>query len=196
MGAREYRRGDPLRHVHWKHASKTGKLIVKEFQNEFFVRQVLILDTFVTESQSALFEEAVSVAASLALDLNTQESLLDLLFAGKGAPITSGHGVASVDLILEALATIQPSGEEVFEQLEELALRHIPQAGGCICVFLQWDHKRRELLEQLSQCGAQILALILKEDGGADPENLQIASTQVKIRVLEAGKIEKGLALL
>src|SRR5205814_5457579 len=46
VSLRDYRPGDPLRHIHWKSWAKTGKPIVKEFQDEFFVRHALILDTF------------------------------------------------------------------------------------------------------------------------------------------------------
>jgi len=82
VALREYRRGDPLRHIHWRSWAKTGKPIVKEFEDEFFVRHALVLDTFDGEPNSEVLEEAVSVAASFACTVLTQESLLDLLFVG------------------------------------------------------------------------------------------------------------------
>ena len=84
VALREYRRGDPLRHIHWRSWAKTGKPIVKEFEDEFFVRHALVLDTFDGEPNSEMLEEAVSVAASFACTVLTQESLLDLLFAEMG----------------------------------------------------------------------------------------------------------------
>jgi uncharacterized protein (DUF58 family) len=66
VSLREYRRGDPLRHIHWRSWAKTGKPIVKEFEDEFFMRHALILDTFTDRPHSEVFEEAVSVAASFA----------------------------------------------------------------------------------------------------------------------------------
>jgi uncharacterized protein (DUF58 family) len=59
---------------------------VKEFEDEFFVRHALVLDTFTDEPHSEILEEAVSVAASFACTVLTQESLLDLLFVGNGSP--------------------------------------------------------------------------------------------------------------
>ena len=82
VSLREYRPGDPLRKFHWKSWAKTGKPIVKEYQEEYFVRHVLILDTFVDKTQSEAFEDAVSLAASFACTVQTQESLLDLIFFG------------------------------------------------------------------------------------------------------------------
>ena len=66
VALREYRRGDPWRHIHWRSWAKTGKPIVKEFEDEFFVRHALVLDTFTDQPHEDQFEEAVSVAASFA----------------------------------------------------------------------------------------------------------------------------------
>ena len=82
VALRDYRRGDPLRHIHWRSWAKADKPIVKEFEDEFFVRHALVLDTFVGEPHSEILEEAVAVAASFACAVRTQESLLDLLFVG------------------------------------------------------------------------------------------------------------------
>ena len=87
VALREYRHGDPLRHIHWRSWAKVGKPIVKEFEDEFFVRHALVLDTFTDEPRSEILEEAVSVAASFACAVLTQESLLDLL--SHGPPLRS-----------------------------------------------------------------------------------------------------------
>jgi uncharacterized protein (DUF58 family) len=105
ISLREYRPGDPLRKIHWKSWAKTGKPIVKEYQDEFFVRHALILDTFQKTAHSQILEEAVSIAASFACEIQTQESLLDLMFVGPEAYcFTSGRGLAHKDKMLEILA--------------------------------------------------------------------------------------------
>src|SRR5204862_6450540 len=99
VSLRDYRPGDPLRRIHWRSWAKAGKPVVKDFQDEFFVRHALILDTFTEPDDLAVFEEAVSVAASFACTVDTQESLLDLLFIGPQAftftiicrVVTGGH---------------------------------------------------------------------------------------------------------
>ncbi|MGK7897198.1 MAG: DUF58 domain-containing protein [Xenococcus sp. (in: cyanobacteria)] len=115
ISLRDYRPGDPLRKIHWKSWAKTDQPIVREEQEEFFVRHALILDNFdacaalpkgsrpraavrrlpsnggkgTREFNSAeyseIMEEAVSVAASFACDFQTQESLLDLMFVADQA---------------------------------------------------------------------------------------------------------------
>lgn len=195
MSVREYRRGDPLRHIHWKSTSKTGKLIVREFQSEYFVRQALILDTFLEEPNSALFEEAVSIAASFALSLNTQESLLDLLFVGAQAIcVTAGHGVAQVDHMLEILASVQPCTEKKFADLEEIVVRQIGRVSGCVCIFLKWDENRKALVEQMSRLGIPQIVMVLKRPRERAPRIELEAGGLVRLHVIDLEKVQEGLS--
>src|SRR5207253_2587362 len=84
----------PLRRGHWKSWARVGRPVVKEYLDEFFVRHALILDTFTGDLGDPIFEEAVSVAASVAISMQTQESLLDLMFVGPEAYcFTAGRDV-------------------------------------------------------------------------------------------------------
>lgn len=199
VALRDYRRGDPLRHIHWRSWAKTGKPIVKEYEDEFFVRHALVLDTFSEDPYSEAFEEAVSVAASFACTVQTQESLLDLLFAGTEAYcLTAGRGLAHADQLLEVLAAVQANlNPEQFTALSELVLNHAERVSGCICVLLAWDAPRQELVRKLRLLGVPLLVLIITEAGVKtkiepgpmrdDPQNFH---------VLEAGSIAEGLTKL
>jgi uncharacterized protein (DUF58 family) len=192
VSVRDYRRGDPLRHIHWKSWAKTGKPIVKEFEDEFFVRHALVLDTFGSERKEAIFEEAVSVAASFACTIQTQESLLDLMFAGSQAfCFTSGRGLGHTEQILEILAGVQICPEGRFETLERLVLEHAGLLSGCICIFLDWDAERRELIERLRVLGIPLLVLVIAEPGGT--EKLLQQEPRGSFQVLESDKIQEGL---
>ena len=46
VGLRDYRPGDPLQRIHWKSFARTARPIVKEYQDEYFERHALVLDTF------------------------------------------------------------------------------------------------------------------------------------------------------
>jgi uncharacterized protein (DUF58 family) len=186
-----------LRHIHWKSTSKTGKLIVKEFQNEFFVRQALVLDTFLDTSNAPEFEEAVSIAASFALTLNTQESLLDLLFVGKQAfCVTTGHGVAQVDHMLEILASVQPCDSGRFSDLEQLVLQQISLVSGCICIFLKWDEDRKRLVEEISLLGVPQLVLVLNRAGQKAPDINLRDDRMVNLHVIDCARVQESLAEL
>lgn len=194
VSLREYRRGDPYRHIHWRSWAKTGKPIVKEFEDEFFVRHALVLDTFIDDPRSEAFEEAVSVAASFACTLITQESLLDLLFVGPQAySFTAGRGLAHADQMLEILASVRVCPDEPFEKLDNLVVQHAGGVSGCICVLLAWDEPRRKLVEKLAIAGVPTMVLLVVEPGSKpDLSREQFGD----IHILEAGKIEEGLAHL
>jgi uncharacterized protein (DUF58 family) len=198
VALRDYRRGDPMRHIHWRSWARVGKPIVKEFEDEFFVRHALVLDTFTDRSYSAVFEEAVAVAASFACTVLTQESLLDLLFAGPQAYcFTAGRGLAHADQMLEILAAAQPCPTPSFATLEHLVLNHAGVVSGCICVLLAWDDARRSLVTKLKHLGLPVRVLVIVPAGGGaalDPGPLRDAPEQ--FQVLEVGKIEQQLARL
>lgn len=198
VALREYRRGDPPRHIHWRSWAKTGKPIVKEFEDEFFVRHALVLDTFTTRPYSEVFEEAVSVAASFACTVLTQESLLDLLFVGPEAyAFTAGRGLAHADQMLEILAAVQPCQTQTFNQLEALVLNHVQSVSGCICVLLAWDEARQQLVAKLRALNLPVLVLVVREHGekkGLAPGPMSDA--QESLHALEMGRIQEQLAQL
>jgi uncharacterized protein (DUF58 family) len=198
LALRDYRHGDPLRHIHWRSWARAGKPVVKEFEDEFFVRHALVLDTFIDHPQSEVFEEAVSVAASFACTIQTQESLLDLLFVGPDSfCFTSGRGLAQADQMLEILASVRPCPERPFSELEHLVLNHVGVVSGCICVLLAWDQPRRDFVEKLRRLGVPVLALVVAAPGQAKGLDAgPMRDDPRRFCVLEAGRIEEGLAKL
>lgn len=166
LSLREYRPGDPLRSIHWRSFARLGKPVVKEFQDEFFVRHGLVLDTFADEGAIARFEEAVSVAASFAVSIPDQDSLLDLMFIGNRAyRFTTGRGLAQSENMLEILACVQPCREQSFATLTHLILTHAREMSGFICVLLEWDDARRELVAKLRGAGVPVQVFVITSPG-------------------------------
>jgi uncharacterized protein (DUF58 family) len=197
VSLREYRHGDPLRHIHWRSWAKVGKPIVKEFEDEFFVRHALMLDTFDAEPNSEVLEEAVSVAASFACTILTQESLLDLLFVGNQSYcFTAGRGLAQADQMLEILASVKNCADKKFETLEHLVLNHISAVSGCICVLQRWDDARKNFVKKLRMLGVPLLVLVVKMPGGKKLDAGPLRDEPESFRILEIGKIEEELAKL
>ncbi|HYV29306.1 MAG TPA: DUF58 domain-containing protein [Candidatus Eisenbacteria bacterium] len=198
VALRDYRHGDPLRHIHWRSWAKTGKPVVKEFEDEFFVRHALVLDTFIDSPHSELFEEAVSVAASFACAVQTQESLLDLLFVGaESYCFTAGRGVAHTDQMLEILASVRPCAEQSFSSLEDLVLNHVSVVSGCICVLLAWDKPRQDFVERLKSMGVPPLVLVIRGRGQTQPlDPGPMWDEPERFKVLQLGRIQEDLAKL
>ncbi|HWD20946.1 MAG TPA: DUF58 domain-containing protein [Verrucomicrobiae bacterium] len=196
VSLREYRAGDPLRRLHWKSFAKLGKPIVKEFQDEYFVRHALLLDTFGRALDTELFEEAVSLAASLACAIQDQESLLDLMFVGAEAYcFTSGRGIGRMEKMLEILASVQLCAAKPFTELEQLVLDHAVDISGCVCVLLGWDATRQRLVRSLLARGvpAQVFVLTARETA---LEPGVMAAAPEDFHVIPAGKLAERLAAL
>jgi uncharacterized protein (DUF58 family) len=198
IALRDYRQGDPLRHIHWRSWARAGKPVVKEFEDEFFVRHALVLDTFTGHAHSEAFEEATSIAASFACTIQTQESLLDLLFVGADSYcFTAGRGIAHGEQLLEVLASVRPSRDRSFQTLERLVLSHISKVSGCIFVLLDWDEPRRAFVRKVQAMGIPSLVLVVAESDASKLASIAAeAERPERFAVLECGKIEQGLAQL
>ncbi len=195
VALRDYRPGDALRHIHWRSWAKMGKPVVKEFQEEFFVRHALILDTFSPWAKEELLEDAVSVAASFACTIQTQESLLDLMFVGPQAYcFTTGRGLAHTDQMLEILAVVQACRDKGFDALERLVMQHLSTVSGCIVILLEWDEARRNLVRKLQAIGLPLLILVITEPGRASALEASSGAGGVNFHALESGRIGESLA--
>lgn len=192
ISVRDYRPGDPLRRIHWRAWARAGRPIVKEYQDEYFVRHALILDTFTTDKSGRAFEEAVSVAASFASSIITQESLLDLMFVGAEAYcFTSGRGVSQAERMLEILASVIPCTDKPFDTLPPLVLERAAILSGCICILLAWDDPRKDFVRRLRALGIPLLGLVVAQNGGAEPADPEFEGT---VKMLDAANIREGLA--
>ena len=186
---REYRPGDPMRMLHWKSVAKTGELIIRENEDEYFVRHALILDTFTDQPVSDLFETAVSVAASFACTVRTQESMLDLLFVEDQAHrISTGRGVDHTGQLLKTLAVVNACTDKPVETLFPLLREHAARISGCICILLAWDDERRELVRILSELSIPLKILVMTDR--EPPE------TDGSVHFIHTDRPEEGLARL
>ncbi|MBI5209126.1 MAG: DUF58 domain-containing protein [Elusimicrobia bacterium] len=218
MSLRDYRPGDPLRRIHWRSWAKRGKPIVRECQDEYFVRHALVLDTFLSApgvSDASIarvgvppplptgsgpgavspraFEEAVSVAASFASSVLTQESLLDLLFVGAEAYcFTAGRGLGGVEQIIEVLACVEPCRTKPFSELRHSVARRHARLSGVICVLLGWDSERRDLVGHLQSLRVPVVTLVV-----VDPADAAALSPEAGgFHRVEVGRVAEGLAKL
>jgi len=187
MGLRDYRPGDTPRRIHWKAWARTGRPVVKEYQDEFFERQALILDTHgdANNANDACFEAAVSVAASLVVMPRSSESLLDLVFVeGRAYTFTQGRGLGTGGDLLRVLAAVSASPAGDFARLSEAVLLGAHRISGAICVLLAWDAARQDLVARLRARGIPLRVWLVRGDNdgevrdagpmAADPRNFRV----------------------
>lgn len=195
---RDYRRGDSLRRIHWRSWARLGRPIVKEYQDEFFVRHGLVLDTFCNVALDDVFEDAVSVAASFASTVPDQDSLLDLMFVGPGTVcLTTGRSVGHTEQMLEVLSAVKPSRGTTLDELSNLVIGHARTLSGCILVLMAWDEPRRRLVRNLKQLRIPQHVFLMVPEGKADDVDRGPAeSLPDRFTIIEAGKVGEVFATL
>ncbi|MFH1152201.1 MAG: DUF58 domain-containing protein, partial [Pseudomonadota bacterium] len=162
ISLRDYRSGDPMRQIHWKSWAKTGRLIVRETQDEYFSRHALILDTLSPSPENQEFETAVSLAASFVTQIRTGEAILDLMFAGSRVyRISAGRHLGSPKTLLETLAFIRPGTGDEFPGLAQAVLDQASRLSGCIAILTRADEQRLDLIKRLRRSGVPVIALVI-----------------------------------
>jgi uncharacterized protein (DUF58 family) len=186
VGLREYRAGDSPRRIHWKAWARTGKPVIKEYQDEFFVRHALILDTFTsTTPDERVFETAVSVAASHVIAPRSSESLLDLMFVERRTyTLTLGRGLGSAQELLRALAVAEAARDRPFDDLSEAVQRHSSRLSGAIAVLIAWDEPRQRLVASMLSMGVPVQVWLVQPEGSAPADPGPMAATPKRFRMI------------
>jgi uncharacterized protein (DUF58 family) len=177
VGLRDYRPGDPPRHIHWRSWARLNRPVVKEFEEEHFPRYALALDTFLDPNQdSEFFEEAVSVAASFLSTEDTREAFLDFLFVADQTYCFSmgGPGASRAsERMLEVLATVEPRHDDAaLQALSHSVLGRANSLSAAIFVCTQWDEERHAMVQDLRAHGVYCLVLVITEERRPSEANL------------------------
>lgn len=164
LGTREWRTGDRLRDIHWRSTARVGRLIVKEFQEEYFVRLAIVLDV---EARSAgddqHLERAISLAAGLTASLARLDYIVDIFAAGSRVHhIQAGRSLAHVDNILEILACVESEDQFDRAKLESVLSPDLRQLSAVVLIVTGWDANRAELVEWLKSWGLAVRVIMAR----------------------------------
>ncbi|MEM7543392.1 MAG: DUF58 domain-containing protein [Pseudomonadota bacterium] len=161
---RDYRAGDQRRHIHWRSFAKTGELIVKQYQDEYFDRHALIVDTFVDDQVPEVLEAIVSTAASLACQARPDDSILDLLITGDQVlQLSTGRGLGDQTRVLRHLAEVRAARADRFDELAELVASKRHTFASLLLVLAALDDKRQALVDSLNAAQVATLVIIVSE---------------------------------
>lgn len=161
MGTRDYRPGDPVRNLHFRSWARRGAPVVKEFQEEWFCRTALVLDTY--SRDPVAFEAAISLVASITDWLARSEYVVDVLAAGPDLyRVSAGRSLAYLEHVLDVLACIDPSPAAPFETLAPTVFDELAQLTTVVVVLLDWDPPRAAFLHRIRALGTEVRAIVVR----------------------------------
>jgi len=200
VGTREFRDGDSLRYIHWKSWARLNKPIVKEFQEEYYCRIALLIDTYIPENSPDMdydaMESSLSLAASISDYLERQEYIIDLIAAGPNIYyLQAGRSLAYLDQILDILACIDVCPRKPYGEIEPLLMEDFSRISAVIVLLLGWDDERREFLLRLKEVGVE-MKIFLVTNRKEDVDIGFIEGIFRSVQVLDSESISKGFDYL
>jgi uncharacterized protein (DUF58 family) len=171
LAVRDYRRGDPLRRVHWGLTAHRGAPVVREMCREAEGDLIVFVDLYhhalLGLGRGSTIEHSVRLAASLsahALRQGRRAAVHAGSWVGLGR---GGHASGRLDEVLEALIRVRPEGETRLEDILDAAVGRIP-AGSVVVIpvspYLRGSARFRSHLDALRRRDARVIAICYDEE--------------------------------
>jgi uncharacterized protein (DUF58 family) len=170
IGNRQYRPGDSTRHLDHRAWARTAELVVKEYQEEYYCRVALVLDTFVPGNKAPgpegypRLEAAISLTAAIAHALANGEYIVDLFAAGPELYVfRAGRHTAHFENVLEILACVDACHANPFQKVTPALIDELANISSVICVMLDWDAERAHLVRCAAEAGSSVKVAIVRD---------------------------------
>ena len=198
VGTRDYREGDPVKNIHWRSWARRGQPVVKEFEEEYFCRIAIILDTFLPArprpEDVQAFEAAISMVASVADHFSRSEYIVDILAAGPDIyEVSAGRSLAYLENILDVLACLEPCSQPPFEGIGPQLFDKLGQITTVVAVLLDWDAPRENFLRRVKSLGTAVRALIIHEGATRQPWQ-NVGEELGEVSLFTPAEVERSLA--
>ena len=116
------------------------------------------------------------------------------VFGDRAWRFTSGRGLAGTENMLEILACVASCNTSPFHALEQLVLRHAAESSGFICIFLDWDRQRRQLVHRLRALRLPVKVIVISQSGKNEmDEDDPMLDRPQDVWLLETGNIQQSL---
>ena len=191
VGVRPYQFGDPIRDLHAATWARSGMPHVRKYQQEYFTRVGVVVDTDRSHAGEAQFEAALSLAAGVMAYLSRGEALIDLLVLGDQVhPLVLGRNLGFLEQALDLLAVV-PSGPALSaEDLEARIEPYMGRLSALVFIALTWDNARQRFGEWILSHGiSRRIICVAKKNDGIWPDNGH------DIHTLTVSDIQNGEAL-
>lgn len=163
LGVRPYRPGDPVRDLHARSWARTGIPVVREYQQEYFTRVGVVLDTDVEDTDR--LEAAIELAAGVIAHLSRGEALVDVLVVGDSVhELTLGRSLGTLDQALELLATVEKGPELRAAQLLARLEAYLDRLSTVVVIALAQGDERRALELGITGRGIASTTLLVDDE--------------------------------
>jgi uncharacterized protein (DUF58 family) len=167
MGLRPYRPGDRVRDLSARGWGRVGYPVVREYQEEYFTRVGVVLDTDGLDGDERGLEAAISLAAGVVAHFTRGEALIDLLVVGDRLHrLTLGRSLGFLEQALDLLAAVEPSDGFDQERVSSILTPHLSRLSCVVFVARVEDEGRRALVRRVRSTGTGCRALVVGESLG------------------------------
>ena len=161
FGLRDYRSGDPMRHVHWRTSAKRGELVIRQFEREENRAIGIVLDlwgvSMKDQSQHVLLEFAIELVASLITRVVCDErSVATLSITTDEGPVVSRiQTVNQLTVSLDRLAVVHSQLNDTLTSTLHQTLRF---TGGREPIIVVSTRSKSEFKENVSDTSSNLNA--------------------------------------
>ena len=187
IGNREYVPGEPTRRLDFRSWARLGKPVVREYQEEYYCRIALVLDTYIHPmsrtkrfrlqhapsskadaegryQQIQALEAAIQLSAAVADSLAATEHLIDIFAAGSQLYVfRAGRNLAQFDDVLDILAAVDACPTNPFTTLSPAIADELASITTAILILLDWDESRDTLARTILDSGCQLKLIIVRD---------------------------------
>lgn len=169
FGLRDYRRGDSIRHIHWRSSARGGGLLVREYEQPPSSRLVIFIDSHedIGTGTDSTFEVSISVAASIAMyGLDVGHPIEMVCDAAPERRLVEPGKMAALDW----LAKLDGRKGRALSDLVMSAELHTLRRSTAVLIFPLTAATGRDVgsaVSALQEAGARVLAIAVSPRAGS-----------------------------
>ena len=162
LGVRPYRPGDPVRDLHARSWARTGIPVVREYQQEYFTRVGVVLDSDIADPER--LEAAVELAAGVIARLSRGEALVDVLVVGDRVhELTVGRSLGYLDQALDMLATVERGPKVSAAALMRRLEPYLERLSSVVVIALAEGEERGAVQRGIERRGVSCTTLVVDD---------------------------------
>ncbi len=169
IGNRDFRPGDSLRRLDSRAWARLAKPVVKEYNEEYYCRVAVVLDTFVPPARRCPptgftdLEAAVSLTAAVADAMSRGEYIIDIFAAGPDLYVfQTGRHTAHFHSVLEILAGVEACRTNPFDIVGPALADELNNISAVVFLLLDWDKSREALVRTAVEAGCSVRVIIVR----------------------------------